>query len=789
MTSSPDTLAPGGIVADRYQIVAALGADGSGSVFHATDTRAARDVTLRLFAASAWDGEERALFGDEVRAAAGVEHPNVERVLELGTDPALGADFVVEERPRGETLATLLAQRGAPPRPLALRVLLEAAAGIAAGHRAGIVHGDLHPGNVFLARMEEEKRLRVRVVGLGMRRGRAVPLTGMPVAPRYAAPERLRRAGLSPASDVFSLGVMAYELLAGLPAQWNALLAAMARGQPAPIPSPRDTRPDLSPALAEVVVRALEADPRARFTDGAAFAAALARAAEMSAPSPAAAAPVVSPPEPAPSSSAPAPAEPPVVQAAPSVQAEPVAPVASVPAAVVPSPVGAREEIPPASRPSPPAPPVVEAPRPSRAKAPAVVATDLRDALYIPPEEDPPRPAFVPAPAPPSPPAAEALPAAPAPAAIASPAAAPARDPWSISSEARGGNDPVSPEPVAAAAPVPAAPPAAPLDADREVLPVAVAPAREETPVPSPAPSPAPAVEPRRPRFGAQPQKPARSGRGMLVGGGLAAAAVVGLLVWKVGFGVGGPLSADAAVSVPSSPRPAPAGASSATPATPVQAPAAREEAPTAATPPAAPQKVAETVVPNPREQARAAEEERRRREAAELARRQEAQRQALAQAQQPAAVPPPQAPAPTPPPEPERTAQVAAAAPAAAPVRGPAAAPVSRYSPTRVYNAGEVDAAASLSNRAEVASALSRNPPAALNLGSTVSARVRFVVLESGRVDPASITVLDQTHDGVEDPARRVLARARYEPARVEGKAVKSYVTMPVTWRPPQRE
>lgn len=264
MSHSP--IVAGATVADRFRVEAAA-PDGS---FRATDARSGREVVLRVFAAE-WSGEERLRFRRHALAAARVAHPNVAALLDSGADEALGAEWIAWEALAGEPLAALLAQRGTPPAALALRILQEAAAGIAAGHQAGVAHGEVHPGTLFLSRGEDDRRMRVRVLGLGARAG----LQPRSAAARYASPEALRREEAGAAGDVFSLGVVAYELLAGLPAQWGATLASMARGHSARVPA----LPAHVPApLAGVVLRALEADPSRRFPDAAAFADALTRA-------------------------------------------------------------------------------------------------------------------------------------------------------------------------------------------------------------------------------------------------------------------------------------------------------------------------------------------------------------------------------------------------------------------------------------------------------------------------------------------------------------------------------
>ncbi|HST59089.1 MAG TPA: protein kinase, partial [Longimicrobium sp.] len=258
--SSTGTLAAGTLVAGRYRIEASLAGDGTGAVYRAADTRLDRAVALRALPSAEAGGAGGAQQG---KAAARLVHPNVARVLDFGSDAELATEFVVADLGTGGSLAALLSQRGAPPLPLALRMIQEAAAGMAAAHRAGLVHGDLHPGVLWLSR--DEGRLRVQVLGLGLNPAGAPPPRA---TARYASPERLRRAReLTSAADVFSLGVIAYEVFAGLPADWTQLLLQMARGQAVVAPSLLEARPDLPAHVAQAVRRALAADPASRWPE------------------------------------------------------------------------------------------------------------------------------------------------------------------------------------------------------------------------------------------------------------------------------------------------------------------------------------------------------------------------------------------------------------------------------------------------------------------------------------------------------------------------------------------
>lgn len=711
--------AAGTIVADRYRLDApAPGVDGA---FAATDSRLEREVMVRLFPVAGWSAEDRSRFQRDVKTAARLAHANVAGVLDFGTDAALGVDFVVSEMLRGEQLAALLAQRGTPPFPFALRVLQEAAAGVAAGHRAGIVHGEIHPGTLFLSRGEEDRRVRVRVTGFGARSAAALRSS----AARYAAPEALRRGGeLNAASDVFSLGVVALELLAGLPAQWGSTLAALVRGQPAELPALGQLRPELPASLLEAVQRALSLDPSARFADAAGFAEALSR---VPVPSEARAAPaVVEPPV----------VEPPVVE--PAAAAEP--PAAPAPAA------------------PPPAPPAPAAPArgASRVSAPGwkvASTTDLGDHLYIPPALlDSRKPAAAaPAPAPP---------ARPAPAPVAPAAAASVAAPAPV---------PAPPAPVAAPAVVVAAPVAPVAAVAPEPVAVAVVPAEVEAPI---------ATAPVRiPRLGAgQPKRH----NPVLIGGGVTALLVV---VAAVALASSRGEAPAAGGSVPVAQQRLAAPLPTATqPAAPVASNAETAPQTADAAAPAVDPRAEEA---RRREEERRREEQRKRDEARRLEEQQRAQQAAQQTAQQPApglrqvAVPvaPPTAPAPMPSaPTPERTVAVTTVArEEAAEVRP--AAPV--VDPNRIYGPGEVDDTPDLVNGPELIQEAARRRPMSDPGGGRVV--LGFVVLENGRVDPSSISVVSTTAARYNSPGRSVVARARFQPGTLNGRPVKVRTQLPL--------
>jgi tRNA A-37 threonylcarbamoyl transferase component Bud32 len=282
-------LLAGRTLCDRYRIEEVIGRGGFAAVYRAADERLGRTVAVKVTTFSATNPETRdevqKRFRREARAAASLHHPNVVTVYDFGTDPVLGLEFFVMELLQGEDLAHRLARPIPLPVRVALRMLRDAAWGVDAGHRAGLVHRDIKPGNIFLARRDRPGRFRVCVLDFGIARpalsDEATQLTragGMLLSPAYASPEQLRGdLRVSPASDVFSLGVIGYELLTRERPFPGNRLQAPPGAQPAPVPL-RERNPEVPPEVADAIHRALAEDPAERFATAGAFAEALAAA-------------------------------------------------------------------------------------------------------------------------------------------------------------------------------------------------------------------------------------------------------------------------------------------------------------------------------------------------------------------------------------------------------------------------------------------------------------------------------------------------------------------------------
>ncbi|WGL52578.1 protein kinase [Nocardioides sp. BP30] len=260
----------------RYVFGDLIATGGMGEVYRATDTALDRPVAIKLLKPEyADDPINRARFDSEARHAAALHHPHVAAVYDVGEMPTatgLMRPYLVMELVDGQPLSTLL-RDGRPLDPEAVRDLLgQAGDALAAAHRAGIVHRDVKPANILVTPDRE-----VKVTDFGIARAAsssAITGTGQVMGtPQYLSPEQARGEQATPASDVYSLGVMAFECLAGRrPFQKDTAVATALAHLHDPVPP----LPASVPAdLAAVVTRALAKDPKDRYPDAAAFTAAL----------------------------------------------------------------------------------------------------------------------------------------------------------------------------------------------------------------------------------------------------------------------------------------------------------------------------------------------------------------------------------------------------------------------------------------------------------------------------------------------------------------------------------
>jgi eukaryotic-like serine/threonine-protein kinase len=263
---------PGDLIADRYELEELVGTGGMSSVFRARDRQLERRVAIKILHQHyAEDPEYLERFRREARAVAKLSHPNIVTVIDRGDDG--GRQYIVFEHVEGENLKELVLRSGRLPVQRALELALAVADGLAFAHDHGLVHRDVKPQNVLLNREGE-----VKVTDFGIARSlhvdQGVTQTGTVLGTgEYLAPEQASGKPVSPATDVYSLGVVLWELLAGdVPFVGENFVAIALRHVNEPPPSLRERRPDVSPRLEAAVDRALAKDPAQRFPSMTAFA-------------------------------------------------------------------------------------------------------------------------------------------------------------------------------------------------------------------------------------------------------------------------------------------------------------------------------------------------------------------------------------------------------------------------------------------------------------------------------------------------------------------------------------
>jgi serine/threonine protein kinase len=265
---TPDLRAPAStrLLATRYRLIERIDEGGAGEVWRARDEKLDRDVAIKLLGPDA-DDAFRARFADEARRAAAVVHPNVVTVFDEGSD---GADaFMVMELIPGKTLREVVAERGPLPPHEVSRLIRQVAGALDAAHAAGVVHCDVKPANVIVDPAGVAKLTDFGIARAARDRDEQ-ELLG---TARYIAPERVEGGPVTARTDVYGLGLVAYELLTGRPAFDGATSEELVRERlVGPPPSLRLARVGIDDRLDAIVGRALATDPDRRYSSAGAFA-------------------------------------------------------------------------------------------------------------------------------------------------------------------------------------------------------------------------------------------------------------------------------------------------------------------------------------------------------------------------------------------------------------------------------------------------------------------------------------------------------------------------------------
>ena len=282
----------GRVLDEKYRLDSRLGEGGMGTVYRATHLLIDRPVAVKvLHQRFVEDEAAQERFRREARAAGRLNHTNAVTVTDFGRTPD-GCVYIVMELLEGRNLREVLAFESPMESGRAVALMLQVAAAVEAAHESGVIHRDLKPANIFIVQPKNAPPL-VKVLDFGIAKlaadsiddseQKALTLTGVMIGtPRYMSPEQCDGARLTPAADVYSLGIILYEMLTGAtPFTGASPLAVALQHSSKPPRRPTELVSNIPPELERVVLHALEKNPLNRPPDAGAFGRELLSAAKL----------------------------------------------------------------------------------------------------------------------------------------------------------------------------------------------------------------------------------------------------------------------------------------------------------------------------------------------------------------------------------------------------------------------------------------------------------------------------------------------------------------------------
>ncbi len=260
----------GTLVAGRYRLDERIAAGGMGEVWKGTDTRLGREVAIKILHAGLSNNDKfRARFQLEARAVAALQSPGIVALYDYGEETGDDGEvsYLIMELVRGRSLSDILRDRGTLPPAEVMRIVATAADALETAHRHDIIHRDIKPANLLVD--EDTGATKIVDFGISAARGASgLTETGTVMGTlAYASPEQLNGAELTGASDLYSLGIVAYEALMGRPPFVSDTPVAVMNGHMTQAPPPLSR--EIPAGIAQVVLQSLQKDPRARFTSAA----------------------------------------------------------------------------------------------------------------------------------------------------------------------------------------------------------------------------------------------------------------------------------------------------------------------------------------------------------------------------------------------------------------------------------------------------------------------------------------------------------------------------------------
>jgi eukaryotic-like serine/threonine-protein kinase len=260
-------VSPPQTVAGRYRIERRLGAGGMSTVFMATDSVLERPVAVKLLAEHLAEDEAFvARFRHEALSAARLQHPNVVQVFDSGEDPDSHRHYIVMEYVDGPSCADLLREHKRLEIDETVHIVRDACHALDYAHRAGVVHRDVKPGNLLIAEEMNITKLADFGIAKAAEQTRITQVGAVLGTAAYLSPEQARGDESGPPSDIYSLGVCAYQFLTGrLPHEYSSLTELALKQQQESVQPITGLRRDVPPELDEAVRLALERDPGSRY--------------------------------------------------------------------------------------------------------------------------------------------------------------------------------------------------------------------------------------------------------------------------------------------------------------------------------------------------------------------------------------------------------------------------------------------------------------------------------------------------------------------------------------------
>jgi beta-lactam-binding protein with PASTA domain len=256
---------PDMIIDGRYRVIRRLGSGGMADVYCAEDQQLGRRVALKLlYRGLSEDAQFVERFRREASSAAGLQHPNIVSIFDRGEWD--GTYYIAMEYIEGRTLKDIVRERGPAPPDAAVDIVLQILRAARFAHQRGVVHRDIKPHNVLI---DDEGRVKVTDFGIARAGASDMTETGSIMGTaQYISPEQAQGHPVDARSDLYSIGIVLYELLTGrVPFDGDSpVTVAVRQVNEAPVP-PMDVNPAVPPALDAVVLRALEKDPAHRFAD------------------------------------------------------------------------------------------------------------------------------------------------------------------------------------------------------------------------------------------------------------------------------------------------------------------------------------------------------------------------------------------------------------------------------------------------------------------------------------------------------------------------------------------